>query len=297
MHGTNDVHLLRRDLECSICQERIDGLAIGTLAEHRDGLERLVLSRTESLRRSQSDIERISARLQAAIDSTNNGFLVEDGEGHISVVNDLFLSLSGLTREQASAMSAGDLLATFGDPKWSVTGGGIEAWRDKISRDETIDAEAGRAEAADVVLQLVRERSAQRVLLGDGAFVDSLDLARTLTDAGIAVVSPGDSKEALFAADIGITGVDHVIAETGTLVMRTRPEQPRAASLLPPVHIAVAHKSQIVADLFDVFGKEEMPACLTLITGPSKTGDIELRLVTGVHGPGEIHVVLVNPSV
>ena len=68
-------------------------------------------------------------------------------------------------------------------------------------------------------------------------------------------------------------------------------------SLLPPVHIAVADRSQLLPDLFDLFRQlppEEMPSCVSLITGPSKTGDIELRLVTGVHGPGEIHVVLIG---
>jgi L-lactate dehydrogenase complex protein LldG len=70
--------------------------------------------------------------------------------------------------------------------------------------------------------------------------------------------------------------------------------------LLPPVHIALAERSQLVPDLFDLFETDllsrrvMMPSCVTLITGPSKTGDIELRLVTGVHGPGEIHVILVS---
>ena len=95
------------------------------------------------------------------------------------------------------------------------------------------------------------------------------------------------------------------MAETGTIVLQARPQQPRSLSLLPPVHIAIAEPSQLLPDLFDlfeIFGSAEtdsapgakLPSCLTLITGPSKTGDIELRLVTGVHGPGEVHLILVG---
>jgi L-lactate utilization protein LutC len=153
------------------------------------------------------------------------------------------------------------------------------------------------AAAVKVVLQLVHERLARRVLLAGGEFIDSLGLKEALLASGVQVDGPGQGRAAFFAADVGITGVDRVIAETGTLVQATRPDQPRSASLLPPVHIAVAHRDQVVADLFDLFEASPplpIPACLTLITGPSKTGDIELKLVTGVHGPGELHLVLVT---
>jgi len=80
------------------------------------------------------------------------------------------------------------------------------------------------------------------------------------------------------------------------VVLASKPDEPRSASLLPPVHIALAERSQLLPDLFDLFDLfspvSTLPSSLTLITGPSKTGDIELKLVTGVHGPGEIHVVL-----
>jgi L-lactate utilization protein LutC len=150
------------------------------------------------------------------------------------------------------------------------------------------------ATAVAVVLDLVRRCGARRLLLGGGTFIDSLALESRLRETGAEVVA-GD-RETFFAADVGITGVDQVVAETGTLVLATRPDQPRSASLLPPVHIAVAHRGQVLADLFDLFEQYswELPACLTLITGPSKTGDIELKLVTGVHGPGELHLVLVT---
>jgi L-lactate utilization protein LutC len=67
---------------------------------------------------------------------------------------------------------------------------------------------------------------------------------------------------------------------------------------LPPLHVAVAGREQILPDLFDLFdgrlAADRLPASVSIITGPSKTGDIELRLVTGVHGPGEIHVVVID---
>jgi L-lactate utilization protein LutC len=161
---------------------------------------------------------------------------------------------------------------------------------------------ATRLAAVEKVLSLVRERGARRVLLGHGVFLDSLHLAEQLPAVGAEVLSPDNQsppncRDPFFAADLGVTGVDYLIAETGSLVLCARPEEPRSFSLLPPIHIAVAESSQLLADLFDLFDKHDraaIPSCLSLITGPSKTGDIELRLVTGVHGPGEVHVVLIR---
>ena len=155
--------------------------------------------------------------------------------------------------------------------------------------------------AADAVVMLLGERSARRILLGNGPVVDALGLADRLASAGVetvAVASPDQvgRRGSFFAADAGVSGVDHLIAETGSVVLLSRPDQPRSLSLLPPLHVAVAERSQIIPDLFDLFELQQAarpPSCLSLITGPSKTGDIELRLVTGVHGPGEIHVVLI----
>jgi len=155
------------------------------------------------------------------------------------------------------------------------------------------------------VLNLVQAKEARRVLLGHESILEELGLVERLHGLGIEVSRSDqpdsrDTREPLFAADIGISGVDYLIAETGSVVVASRPNHPRSLSLLPPVHIAVARSEQIVPDLFDLlnsgkFGNPPaLPSCLTLITGPSKTGDIELRLVTGVHGPGEVHVILIG---
>jgi len=168
---------------------------------------------------------------------------------------------------------------------------------------------ADQAAAVAQVLELARRKTSQRVLLGRGAFVDRLALSDALRAGGMTVLTPQDAtaatcKEPFFAADLGITGVDYLLAETGSLAQLAKPEEPRSFSLLPPIHVAVAHREQILPDLFDLYarlgqkqessGRIKMPSCLSLITGPSKTGDIELRLVTGVHGPGELHVIVVK---
>ena len=138
--------------------------------------------------------------------------------------------------------------------------------------------------------------NAKKVLLGSGLVIDALDLEPWLRSTGREVTRLGVGpveRDEMFAADVGITGVSGLLAETGSLIVRASKTEPRSASLLPPVHIAIGRRDQIVADVFDVFEKETaLPSNLVLITGPSKTGDIELKLVTGVHGPGEVHVIV-----
>jgi L-lactate utilization protein LutC len=166
----------------------------------------------------------------------------------------------------------------------------------------TLHVVADHAAAAARVLELVAAKAARRTLVGRGAVIDRLGLPGRLLTAGVEVAVAdalplGGERDTLFAADIGISGVDYLIAETGSIAILARPEEPRSLSLLPPVHVAVAARAQLLPDLFDLFAAlSAMPSCLSLITGPSKTGDIELRLVTGVHGPGEVHVVLIDAS-
>lgn len=152
------------------------------------------------------------------------------------------------------------------------------------------------------VVELIQSRGARKVLLSKGTCLDRLNLRERLTAVGLEVLSVdaftvANCKEPFFAADVAVSGVDYLITETGSVAICAAPTAPRSGSLLAPVHIAVADRSQLLPDLFDLFAQlppdKGLPSCVSLITGPSKTGDIELRLVTGVHGPGEIHVVLI----
>jgi L-lactate utilization protein LutC len=135
--------------------------------------------------------------------------------------------------------------------------------------------------------------------------LDELALADTIAAAGAVMIDhsmlteqPAETeREWMLGCDVGVTSCDWAVAETGTLVIRSRPGQERVASLLPPTHIAVVQRRQIVPDLIDafrLFGATELPSNITFITGPSKTGDIELQLTTGVHGPGRLQMIVID---
>jgi len=105
-------------------------------------------------------------------------------------------------------------------------------------------------------------------------------------------------REFCASADIGITSADYALADTGTLVLLSSPREARLISLLPPAHIAVVPCDSILTGLDELFSVLPNPAeetsSMVLITGPSRTADIEQILVRGVHGPGRITVVVVG---
>ena len=104
-------------------------------------------------------------------------------------------------------------------------------------------------------------------------------------------------REACAAADVGITSADYALSDTGTLVMLSTPAEARLVSLLPPAHIAVVPRGRILTGLDELFSVLPDPAAvassMVLITGPSRTADIEQILIRGVHGPGQITVMIV----
>ena len=130
------------------------------------------------------------------------------------------------------------------------------------------------------------------------------DLGVQLLDGDIrAADDRGLQLQALEPAPICLSGADAAIAESGTLVLRSGPGRGRLASLLAPIHIAVLRADQIARGLgeaLDLIQRRHGPdifaesSNLTLISGPSRTGDIEQTLVLGAHGPRELHVVLIG---
>jgi L-lactate utilization protein LutC len=99
-------------------------------------------------------------------------------------------------------------------------------------------------------------------------------------------------------ASVGVTGCDALIAETGTVVLVASAARPRSISLLPPRHVVLATTDLLVADLEEWVARralvESPDSAVTFVTGPSRTADIEKVLVTGMHGPKELTVVLMG---
>jgi L-lactate dehydrogenase complex protein LldG len=155
------------------------------------------------------------------------------------------------------------------------------------------------------VHRLLAEVGARSAVCWKHELLDRVGLRQLLELPGVTLhdydslagLPPAEQRQVLLACDVGITSCDCAIAETGTLMVLSRPGQERAASLLPPMHIAIVERRQIVPDLIDAFamiGAEQLPSNVTFITGPSKTGDIELQLTTGVHGPGKWRVIVIG---
>jgi L-lactate dehydrogenase complex protein LldG len=151
------------------------------------------------------------------------------------------------------------------------------------------------------------------VIAWDHPLVKSLELFTSLEPLNIPLYFPGTITGADWQAKfrrqaesalIGITSADYCIAETATMTMKSRVGQPRCVSLLPSIHIAVIRLEQILSNLKELYTllkwnldeqAEGLTDCLTFITGPSKTADIEATLVQGAHGPRELYLfVLVD---
>ena len=160
---------------------------------------------------------------------------------------------------------------------------------------------AGKAfvvpDAAAVVPRLASLFDGKRVVASNASFLETCGITR-LPQVESGFTDRDALRDACAAADVGITSADYALAETGTLVMLSSRQEARLVSLLPPVHVAIVPSSRIVANLDELLSLLPKPAeqssSMVLITGPSRTADIEQILVRGVHGPGEIYAVIVE---
>jgi L-lactate utilization protein LutC len=190
-----------------------------------------------------------------------------------------------------SPTPAVDLVARFRD-ELTALGGTVHEARDAAAVAAIVRGVVPPGTPADVLMWDARE-------IG----VDRLDEALRAAGCNPVTQHPEtarsvEHRRVLAGASVGLSGADAGLAETGSIVVTSGPGRGRLASLLPPVHVAVLRRGAIVFSLpMLIAARPELVtagANFVCITGPSRTADIEHVLARGVHGPKDIHVVLVD---
>lgn len=227
----------------------------------------------------RGDLEGDGQRLAVSFDS------LEELEERAVQVN------ARLAEERNALMSR--LAETAGLRGWNVCrAAGVEAAVDYICGVATAAGVTQAARSAQDVFQQAPVDDALRNL-----GIEVVEAARDEDRSRDAV------RREIIASGLGVTGVDYAVAETGSVVVVPRAGLSRLVSLVPPVHVALVRPQDVVASLDDVFllrrleyyrNGGDMGSYLNFITGPSRTADIEQTIVIGVHGPREVHMVLLD---
>jgi L-lactate dehydrogenase complex protein LldG len=163
---------------------------------------------------------------------------------------------------------------------------------------------ATKADWGNKLKAILRARDLKTLLYSPATWMSPLiEQAWDENDEGLPAKVPFDRevedlKETLFEIDAGITTTRGGIAETGAIVLWPDDKEPRTMSLVPPVHIAVLEAGQIYNSFCEIIQAQNwaagMPTNALLISGPSKTADIEMTLAFGVHGPKELIVIILT---
>ena len=160
--------------------------------------------------------------------------------------------------------------------------------------DATVARVASAAEVPNAVADyLARQNLPARLVMTPDPKLDDIPWdARPLLDIRKGRAEDGDAA--------GVTASFAAVAETGTLMLLSGPESPTRNNFLPDTHVVVLRASQVVASYEDGWDRLRaqgpMPRTVNFITGPSRTGDIEQRIVLGAHGPRRLHIVLVDDA-
>jgi len=189
---------------------------------------------------------------------------------------------------------------------------GAEAMRNKLAQHprgplplmawEMLPRFRDRCQHLSSTVDEIQERA--QLVDAVASYLNRLKLARSIVcwseHASLNWAAAGIEAEARPAKgddQVGVTGVFCAIAETGTLMLLSDGPTPLVNSLVPETHIAVVPLSRVVRNMedgFDLMRRERagLPRQVTFISGPSRTADIELTLVLGIHGPGRVHIIV-----
>ena len=168
----------------------------------------------------------------------------------------------------------------------------VDAFLNEVKKLSGVGQKLSPSEIDPALKMLVEEQNIKKATAWETPYLRRAGVAEILNSLGVELVPPNAGKHEMALCDLGITEADYLLPETGTLVLRSSSEKPRAVSLLPRVHLAIVRPEMLRADLHQVFAEAKARHYLVFITGPSRTADIELTVTIGVHGPKTLCVML-----
>ncbi|HOD36470.1 MAG TPA: LUD domain-containing protein [Syntrophales bacterium] len=148
----------------------------------------------------------------------------------------------------------------------------------------------GREEFAGAFGKLVKDEGVRTAVLSDHPLYREYGLKDLLQGLEVEILPPDSSRKRIAGCDLGITVADAALPETGTSLLRTTQGQPDFMSLLPRVHLVLVPPEALLADIHQAFSLAKDDRHFVLVSGCSRTADIEKVLTLGVHGPKSFHV-------
>jgi L-lactate dehydrogenase complex protein LldG len=170
----------------------------------------------------------------------------------------------------------------------------VERFLDEVGKVSGVAQKLLPSDIASALKALVEEQNVHKATAWETPHLGQLGVKEILNVLGVELVAPNAGKHEMALCDLGITEADYLLAETGTLILRSSAEKPRSVSLLPRVHLAIVRPELLRPDLHQVFTEAKDSYYLVFITGPSRTSDIELIVTLGVHGPRNLYVWMVR---
>jgi L-lactate dehydrogenase complex protein LldG len=181
--------------------------------------------------------------------------------------------------------------------QWPTIAEPMEQFKTLLRNNHAIVIDTHEADVGQIIHQIIQQGNYHNVIASDRVrmqYPDLMDATAPLPAGRIEVW-----KDFIFdSVEVGITSASCAIAATGSVVLRTGADEPRSLSLVPPCHIVIVREETLYNDLAEVIcvqgWGEGMPTNIVLVSGPSKTADIQQTLAYGAHGPKCFYVVIVR---
>jgi L-lactate dehydrogenase complex protein LldG len=196
------------------------------------------------------------------------------------------VSFANATRQEPAAVPR-----TYRRPARAETLSTLELFTQRVNDYQARVTHTTDANVAASIAEALRSRGSSSVVIPGGLPTNWL----SEHSGGVIIDDGATDVETLDATDAVVTGCAAAIAETGTVILNSLPDQGRRIiSLIPDHHVVIVRQSQIVSDVPEVISKLDTSLAQTWISGPSATSDIELSRVEGVHGPRKLDVIVLT---